>query len=407
MEDITRRDFFTWVPTFLLSIMLISGCIADSQNDPKLNLAKIERNRVLEAADQYINVEVRTVTDTVSVRSAGGRHDYYSEGDYWWPDPENPAGPYIRRDGRSNPDNFLAHRKAMRRLSKMVPALVAAYKITGEKRYAEEAIKHLDAWFIDNETKMNPNLQYSQAIKGRNKGRSIGIIDTIHLVEVAQAIKVLDDMEALSSEEAASLRGWFSSYLDWLTTSEFGIEEKMHGNNHSTAWALQASAFARLVDNEKVIDECRRFYKNTLLPKQMAKNGSFPDELDRTKPYGYSLFNLDVMTSLVHIISDTQHDLWEYETPDGKSLGKGLSFMYPYINDKTQWPYKEDVMYFDQWPVRHPALLFGGIALNRHKYIDLWKTLESDPTTPEIVRNFPIRQPILWVTNSSNKNIYL
>lgn len=382
-----------------LLMLFLPGCgsTAKEVSAPRIDLAEIEKDRVMQAAKGYLGASVVTVTDTFSTRSSGGKHDYYSEGDYWWPDPDHPDGPYIRRDGESNPDNFLAHRKAMRRLSKMVPALVAAYKISGEEKYAGEAVKHLKGWFINEGTKMNPNLQYSQAIMGRNEGRSIGIIDTIHLVEVAQAIKVLDEAGYLSEDNREGLYHWFSSYLDWLTTSEFGIEEKLHGNNHSTAWALQASAFARLVDNQAVMEECRNLFKNTLLPDQMAQDGSFPDELDRTKPYGYSLFNLDVMTSLVHIISDSQHNVWRYETPDGKTIGKALEFMYPYIKDKSSWPYKEDVMYYDKWPVRHPALLFGGIALSQPKYIELWQSLNPDPTTPEIVRNYPIRQPILWV----------
>lgn len=397
MQYAYRRSIVLWTMVLCIIGIFVSGCGSERNKDSNIDLAMIERDRVMQAANKYINASIVTVTDTVSSRSAGERHDYYSEGDYWWPDPEDPDGPYIQRDGQSNPDNFLAHRKAMRRLSKMVPALVAAYKITDQKKYADEAAKHLTAWFIDEDTKMNPNLQYSQAIMGRNEGRSIGIIDTIHLVEVAQAIKVLDDMNYLSHDEKEGLYYWFSTYLDWLTTSEFGIEEKTHGNNHSTAWALQASAFASLVDDQAIIEECRRLYKNTLLPDQMASDGSFPDELDRTKPYGYSLFNMDIMTSLVHIISDQEHNLWEYKTSDGKTIGKALEFMYPYIKDKSVWPYKEDVMYYDKWPVRHPALLFGGLALGQPDYIQLWKSLDPDPTTPEVIRNFPIRQPILWI----------
>lgn len=397
MKAENNHNTVSCIKSIWLVILLVTGCKSEYHHSPIIDLVKIEQARVLEEANSYLGASVVTVTDTVSLRSAGGRHDYYSEGDYWWPDPDSPDGPYIRRDGESNPDNFLAHRKAMRRLSKMVPALVAAYKVTGQEKYAEEAAKHLRGWFIDEATKMNPNLQYSQAIMGRNEGRSIGIIDTIHLVEVARAIEVLAEMGYLSGETAAGLHQWFLEYMDWLTTSEFGIEEKTHGNNHSTAWALQASAFASLVDDQAVMEECRRLYKTTLLPDQMAKDGSFPDELERTKPYGYSLFNLDVMTSLVHIISDSEHNLWEYETRDGKAIGKALAFMYPYIEDKSKWPYQEDVMYYDKWPVRHPALLFGGLAFNKPEYIDLWKSLNPDPTTPEIVRNYPIRQPILWI----------
>jgi len=101
-----------------------------------------------------------TVTAATSPRSAGGPHDYFSEADYWWPDPADPSGPFIQRDGMSNPDNFDDHRQAMRRLSMDVPALVAAWKLTGEARYAEQAVRHLRAWFVDEATRMSPDLRY-------------------------------------------------------------------------------------------------------------------------------------------------------------------------------------------------------------------------------------------------------
>jgi hypothetical protein len=116
-----------------------------------------------------------TITAYRAERSARGRHDYYSEGDYWWPDPNNPAGPYIQRDGMTNPNNFVAHRHALIRLSVQMPALTAAWLLTGDKTYAKRAAEHLRAWFLDPSTWMNPNLQYAQAIHGRTIGRGIGI----------------------------------------------------------------------------------------------------------------------------------------------------------------------------------------------------------------------------------------
>ena len=71
-------------------------------------------------------------------RSEGGPHDYFSEGDYWWPDPKNPNGPYIRRDGFSNPANFNDHRELLIRLSLQMPALTAAWVITRKRPYADE-----------------------------------------------------------------------------------------------------------------------------------------------------------------------------------------------------------------------------------------------------------------------------
>ena len=148
--------------TLFLSILVLAASCTGS--DKLIDVGKFDEERILTAADKYLLEEPVTVTASQCERSTGGLHDYYSEGDYWWPDPENPDGPYQRKDGQTNPGNFVAHRLAMRNLSIWIPALVAAYKITGDVKYAEHALKHLKAWFSDSETMMNPNLLYSQAI---------------------------------------------------------------------------------------------------------------------------------------------------------------------------------------------------------------------------------------------------
>ena len=379
---------------FIIICFHFTAC--DSPGNINKMIAEEDQERILTAADQYLEAEPITVTASHSERSAGGLHDFYSEGDYWWPNPEDPEGPYIRKDGMTNPENFVAHRKAMRRLSKIVPALVAAFEITGDKKYASQALLHLKAWFMDPATRMNPNLLYAQAIKGRYTGRGIGIIDTLHLVEVARALKVLIDMGYLNENDQSGLLEWFRKYLHWMTTHPYGIDERDHGNNHSTSWALQVASFAQLLEDQEMLEFCRNFYRETLLPDQMATDGSFPQELDRTKPYGYMLFHMDVMVSLVHLLAMEQPALWEYQTADGKSIEAVLAFMYPYIKNKAEWPYPEDVMYYENWPVRHPSLLFGGVALDKPGYIELWESLEPDPEVEEIQRNFPIRQPLLW-----------
>ncbi len=373
-------------------IFFLSGC-ADEE---LINLEEVERERVLTAAEKYLNEEPVTITDFEAERSLGGIHDFYSEGDYWWENPEDPEGPYIRKDGMTNPDNFTEHRKTLRRMSIIVPTLIAAYKITGDEKYAEAAIKHIEAWFVNPDTRMNANLLYAQAIKGKVSGRGIGIIDTIHLAEVAQALIILE-RSGYEMDEIKGIKNWFSEYLNWLTTHQFGIDERYNGNNHSTAWTVQVGAYSKFVDDEAMMDTCREFYKNVLLPDQMAEDGSFPLELERTKPYGYSIFNLDMMTAVVQILSDDENDLWHYETDDGKSIGRGIEFLYPYIKNKELWDYPEDVMYYEDWPVRQPFLLFGGINLNEPKYIEIWKKLEPDPIKEEVIRNFPIRQPVLWI----------
>src|SRR5258705_11002686 len=219
------------------SFLLLSSQLA--AQEPRFGVATFDRSRVLKAANQYLKEPPITITASSSPRSAGGLHDFFSEGDYWWPDPQNPDGPYIQRDGMTNPNNFVDHRRYLMRLSVQVPALVAAWKLTKDPRYATHAFRHLKAWFIDEKTRMNPNLQYAQAIHGRFTGRGIGVIDTIHLVEVAQAIEVLKDSRALTMMDLGKLIQWFNDYVDWMTHSTNGLEEREAKNNHGTCWVMQ------------------------------------------------------------------------------------------------------------------------------------------------------------------------
>ena len=364
--------------------------------NPASEIASVEHARVIAAAGRFLTAPPAPITAFPARRSAGGPHDFFSEGDYWWPDPKHPDGPYIRRDGESNPDNFADHRRALVRLSVEVPALTAAWKLTSDDRYAAHARRHLRAWFVDPATRMAPSLQYAQAIHGVVTGRGTGIIDTIHLVEVARAIDVLRLRGALPDGELQPIRAWFAEYVRWMTTHPYGIEERDAKNNHGTCWVMQVAAFASVTGDEAQREMCRVRFKTVLLPVQMAADGSFPLEIARTKPYGYSLFNLDAMATICQILSTPSDNLWTYQLADGRGMRKALEFMVPFIKDKSRWTHPRDVQYHDEWPMRQASLLFGGLALAQPEYLSLWKTLEPDSNVEEVVRNFFIRQPLLW-----------
>jgi hypothetical protein len=208
---------------------------------------------------------------------------------------------------------------------------------------------------------------------------------------------VLEGSGVLSRAELEGVKKWFADYLDWIRTSKNGIEEREAKNNHGTCWVMQVAAFAHLTGNRELLDYCRERFKTVLVPNQMAADGSFPQELRRTKPYGYSLFNLEAMSAICRILSTPADDLWKFELPDGRGMRKALEYMVPFIRDKKSWPLKPDVMYDREWPRRQSSLLFGGLALNRTDYLELWKRLPADSSVEEVVRNFFIRQPVLWV----------
>lgn len=386
-----NTSIFVWVSTLLFFL----SCT--SQKDNKEYVEDILKTGVCERAVSNLSEEPVTITSFIAERSAGDAHDFYSEGDYWWPDPLNPDGAYIRRDGETNPDNFVAHRHAMIRFSSIVGNLTSAYLLTKDEIYAKAVIKHVRAWFIDAETRMRPNLQYAQAIKGIATGRGIGIIDTVHLMEVAQSLLRLEQAGVLPEDVVTGSKKWFSDYLKWMSTHPYGIEEMNAKNNHGTCWVMQAAVFARYVDDKDMIEFCKNRYKQVILPHQMAEDGSFPRETARTKPYGYSLFNLDAMATICQTLSTTTDNLWEFSADHIKSIRKGIEFIFPYVVDKAAWPFAHDVMYWNEWPVAHPFLIFGALQTGNEEWLSVWAELEHFPETDEVVRNLPVRNPLLWI----------
>ncbi len=368
-----------------LLLLFISAQIF-GQADLFEKVSGLLKKDILNEASFNLNEKPITVTQFYCERSAGGKHDFFSEGDYWWPDSANPSGSYIQKDGLTNPANFTAHRKAMIRFSKIVANQTSAYLITGKTLYAKHAIEHIKAWFVDTSTKMNPNLLYAQAIKGKVTGRGIGIIDMIQMIEVAKSIELLERHHLINAPDSKQIHLWFKNYLSWVTTHPYGIEEREAKNNHGTCWVMQVTAFAQLVNDSSLLNYCKQRFLKVIIPTQMNEYGAFPLELKRTKPYGYSLFNLDAVMTIAHMykITDT-------------SFKKCVSFMFPYIKDKKSWPYPKDVMYWDEWPIAAPSLLFGFQNYGEKDWLLTWEKLNHFPTNEEVIRNLPIRNPLIWI----------
>jgi hypothetical protein len=383
--------------TFLVALFISISGIMQAQSPYQQQLLKDTRPAVIKRAAWAMQQSPQTITAFRCDRSAGGIHDFYSEGDYWWPDPANPNGPYIQHDGETNPENFVAHRQAMIRFSRVIGALAAGYIATKDNTYLQQALLHAKAWFETAATRMNPSLLYAQAIKGKVTGRGIGIIDTIHLMEVVQALRMMEKAGAIPPEDLKAFKSWFSEYLQWLTTHPYGKDEMNAANNHGTCWVMQVAAFARFVDNKELLEFCSHRYKTILLTRQMAADGSFPLELKRTKPYGYSLFNLDAMSTICQLLSTPDNDLWRFTADSSKSIAKGIAWLYPYVNNKSSWPFAQDVMYWNNWPVAQPFLIFGAAAFQRPEYYRLWRSLNKDPEEEEVLRNLPVRNPLIWL----------
>lgn len=285
-----------------------------------------------------------SVLDNDLLPPSGDKHDYMSFGPYWWPDPSKKDGlPYVRRDGQVNPDSRAggSDSPALSKMISTVETLALAYYFTGERAYADRAADVLRRWFIDPATKMNPNLNYGQGIPGRMTGRGTGIIDTAGLIRVVDAAGLLSGSPAWTAEDQRALRDWFTAYLQWLRTSKHGKAEGQAENNHGTWYDAQVAAYALFVGQDGLAREMIDAARQKRIAKQIEPEGRQPAELARTKPFSYSLFNLQALFTLAALGERVGVDVWHFQTPDGRGLRKALDFVAKYADPDLAWPYKD------------------------------------------------------------------
>ena len=306
--------------------------------DPEL-MGSLET--LVQLADAAIDEPMRSVADKKDLPPSGDKHDYVSLSPYWWPNPDTPDGlPYIRKDGEFNPERDQYDVSKLDTFGTTVTRLGYAYYYTGDERYAEAAVARLKHFLIDSETRMRPRVQYGQFIPGVNNGRKYGIIETLRVRWVPDAVEMLVGSEALTPEVLDGVRGWFGEYAHWLNTSEFGVAERDGDNNHATwckAQIANYAAFAGDLDTTRQMVELAR----ESLTEQFEPDGSQPEELARTRALDYSDFNLRGHSDLATLGEAVGVDLWHYKAENGTALRKGYDWILPYITNEKDFPYQQ------------------------------------------------------------------
>lgn len=370
----SRRTFCAQTATLMLAPRALW-----SQSTARPNVAVIDHDRILKAASGYLTEKPAPLTTLPCRRSPGSAHDYYSEPD--------------------GSGAFTAHRDALLHFSMCVPALTAAFVLTKDEHHAQQAVAHLNAWFIDDATSMTPALNFAHTTPPAKTGTPEGLVEAVHLAEVAQCVPFLANSNAMTADSVAKVKRWFAAYLDWLNSSLIAGLARDRKDHNGTSWLLQAAACAHLntADDTSLL-ALRHFYKTTAIRAQIMADGTFLHEVSTPNPYRNSLFNLDMFAAICVLLSGEFESVWEYELQDGPGMRVAIARHYPYIKDRGTWPYESDANYFTNLPLRQPSLLFCARAYNRPEYVDLWKILPPDTDIPELQRTFPIRQPLLWVT---------
>lgn len=296
-------------------------------------------------ADAALKVAPVSVTQKTKLAPSGDRHDYMSTGPYWWPDPTKPDGlPYIQRDGRVNPDSRTAASDQARveALGRTVETLALAYWFTGREPYAVHAARFLRVWFLDPATKMNPHFEFAQGVPGLNTGRGIGLIEAGGLVDAIEFSALLADSPAWPARDQAALRVWGGIFLDWMLTSQHGRDEAAARNNHGTMFDVRAARLALVLGRTETAKAIVEAAKTKRLASQIETDGRQPHELARTKSFSYSRLNLGGLVSLAALGEQVGVDLWNFATPDGRSLRKAVDFMVPFLATPPQpWPHPQ------------------------------------------------------------------
>ncbi|MGE0970028.1 alginate lyase family protein [Klebsiella sp. WOUb02] len=301
------------------------------------------QSALLARADAALKHPLFSVMDKSLVSASGDKHDYYSFPPYWWPDPQTKDGlPYIRKDGQTNPDanSDATDKNRLVKMSNDVYTLALAWYFSRDARYAEKAAAQIRGWFLSPGTRMNPNLEYAQAIPGINTGRGIGIIDSRALVSVVDAIELLRPSGQLSEDDYHHLQRWFGDFYSWMTTSKNGFEEDNWHNNHGTWFDLQAATFALFSGKS---DEAKKRLQITQLRRiagQFDGQGRQMAEIERTRPWHYSNFNLEAYSQLGRLGEKTGVDIWNFSLDD-HSLRKGYQYIAGFINSDKTWPWKD------------------------------------------------------------------
>lgn len=284
-------------------------------------------------ADAALTLGPFTVTAKQRVPPSGDKRDYVSYGPYWWPDTTKPNGlPYVRRDGVVNQE--------LRRESDVlrwyafldaVETLAHAHYFTGASRYAERAGLLLRTWFVDPATRMNPHMQYGQAIPGVTEGRGIGIIDTRDMGRLLDAITLLRGSSAVRPADDAAIMQWLRQYADWLANSAHGKDEADEANNHGTWYDAQRVALALFLGDTAQARSILERDTRQRIAAQIDSAGRQPLELARTRSLHYSVENLEGMTRLAEMGRHVGVDLWP-------SLRAAIDYVARYADPQNKWP---------------------------------------------------------------------
>jgi hypothetical protein len=234
---------------------------------------------------------------------------------------------YVQRDGKRNPDvKDVKDQQQLERLGENLTYLALGYFFFNDDRYAQQAANLARAFFVDNQTRMNPNVNYGQVIRGTKNpsgiGRGEGIMSTRMLARIANVLPLLSNHPSFAGINGP-LHLWFNDYLIWLTTSDIGRKELEMPNNHATWAFVQVASIQYYLGRQDDVRHTVEGFFSQRCPHQVQNNGDQPLESKRTRPFHYLIFNLQAMEFLAEIGAAVNCNCYD---ADSKAIQRATAF---------------------------------------------------------------------------------
>ncbi len=301
---------------------------------------------LIASADKLLDAKPTTVMDNDDKRlvkpetMGASKHDFLNTSKYVWPDGKG----WLKYDETQgvNTDWRNYSVSGLGPMVNRIKTLGLAYYFSGDEKYAAKAVEFARVWYLDPETKMNPNYQYGvvRPVNGK-PGEYVtgpaGVINCHSHTYVMAGLSLIRGSKAYTPEFDKGMKEWVSQLYDWMLNHEYGKAEDRSKGNHAVAYDQVMLSFALFVGNDAEAKRIVDSFPEKRIFKQIEPNGEMAQETRRESGFHYSNYNLGHLMEFCDMAMEINPKLY-YSNQDGRSIENAIKFLVPYLGGtRADW----------------------------------------------------------------------
>jgi len=206
-----------------------------------------------------------------------------------------------------------------------IVTLALAYRHYGERYNIEQAADCARAWFLNSQTRVEPNVDLPVIMEGCEEDINSTLADYATVWPMLDALRILQAASAMTNSELQGIANWLHQFQDsWLKAAgqQAETERSIKGVIHDL---VIGSVSAYLGDVSTTV---RMLNRSPLRLHNCIEPFGAPTELSRKQPLHQSLFSLQQWFNLAFFgRASGVVDLWRCGELDRKSLVWALRFI--------------------------------------------------------------------------------